>query len=1074
MEKTFFLIIKTSFVLIFFTFLFSSAIAADIKDTRLLKEPAISENRIAFVYAKDLWVANTDGTGVQRLTSEGANVSNPAFSPDGSLIAFTCDLNGNEDVYIIPSEGGFPSRLTWHPGKDRVRGFTPDGKSVIFTSRRDSAFHAINHLFTVSVEGGAPCELPIFSIYDGTYSPDGKNIAFNPLPDAFTQWKDYRGGMTSEIWISSLNDYSVEKLPQPEKGCNDINPMWEGDKIYFLSDREGEFNLFSFDINSKNIKQLTEHKDFPVLNASAKKDKIIYEQSGYLHIYDLSAGSGSKLTVGVASDLPETGEKYIKGKDFIRIASLSPTGKRAVFEVRGEIITLPAEKGDPRNITETQGANERSPVWSPDGKYIAYFSDEKGEYQLYVENQDGKGEPKRYELPGAGFYETPVWSPDGKKIAYTDNSWSLYWINLETGISTKIASEIMYGTEKNIDPSWSPDSKWIAYTINSEVFIQQIYLYSLEEDRSFLITDGLSDASNPVFDTGGKYLYFFASTDTGPAKHWFDQSNTDLKITKNIYLAVLDKNLPSPLAKESDEEEGPEKEENTEETPHVTVDLKDINYRIVSLPVPADNYRSLQAGKEGILYYLDEGHSTLYSYDFLLRKEDVIIEGINFYNISEDREKILYSTGGNLWGIIPAWDKSDTGEGKIATENIEIKINPLEEWEQIFNEAWRINRDYFYDPNMHGVDWQGMKEKYSRFLPHLSCCDDLYRVLIWLGSELRVGHHMFYSADSINTPETIPGGLLGADYEILNGRYRIKKIYGGLNWYPGLRSPLTEPGIEIKEGDYIIRVNGKDVTEKTSIYSFFENTAETIVEITVSSDPSGAESRTFRVVPVATEGELRKRDWIEENIKKVHAATDGRVAYVYVPDTYTDGYNYFKEYFFPQSDKEAIIIDERFNGGGKYPDYYIDILRRDFSCFFSTRYGKDMMTPQSFIPGPKVMIINECAGSGGDLLPWTFRKFGMGTLVGKRTWGGLVGTLGYPVLMDGSYISAPNFAAWDKDEWIVENVGVSPDIEVEQWPADMISGKDPQLEKAIEIVMEELMKNPPEEFQRPPYPVKNE
>jgi len=563
-RKIFFLIVKTAFILTFFTFLFNPAIAVDIKDTRLLKEPAISENRIAFVYAKDLWVANTDGTEVQRLTSEAANVSNPVFSPDGSLIAFNCDLNGNTDVYIIPSEGGLPFRLTWHPDKDIVRGFTPDGKSVIFTSRRDSAFYPIVHLFTVPIEGGTPRELPLPFIYDGAYSPDGKSIAYNPLPYAFTQWKGYRGGMTSEIWICSLSDYSVEKLPQPEKGCNDINPMWEGDKIYFLSDREGEFNLFSFDINSKNIKQLTEHKDFPVLNASAKKDKIIYEQSGYLHIYDISAGLSSRLTIGVAADLPETRERYIKGEDFIRSASLSPTGKRAVFEVRGEIITLPGEKGDPRNITETPGVHERSPLWSPDGKYIAYFSDETGEYELYVESQDGKGKVKKYELPGAGFYETPVWSPDGKKIACTDNSWSLYWINLETGISTKIASEDMYGIEKNIDPSWSPDSKWIAYTINSEVFIQQIYLYSLEEDRSFLITDGLSDASNPVFDTGGDYLYFFASTNTGPVKQWFDQSGTDLKITKNIYLAVLDKDLPSPLVKESDEEEGPKKEEEKE------------------------------------------------------------------------------------------------------------------------------------------------------------------------------------------------------------------------------------------------------------------------------------------------------------------------------------------------------------------------------------------------------------------------------------------------------------------------------------------------------------------------------
>lgn len=1078
--------------------------AIDTKDTVFLSQPAISAARLAFTYAGDLWTADPDGQNPRKLTSDLGLESNPVFSPDGKWIAFSAQYEGNTDVYIVSSEGGVPRRLTWHPYPDMVQGFTPDGKSVVFTSARYSFARAWNHLFTVSVDGGFPEQLEIPYVFRAGFSPDGKKIAYNPLADAFLQWKNYRGGQASTILIYDRSDHSLEKIPQPEGRANDVNPMWMGDKIYFRSDRNGEFNLFSFDTETKKIDQLTRHEDFPIVSASSGGGKIIYEQGGHLHIFDPETKKSSRLAIGVAADLLELRERFVKGARYIRNASLSPSGARAVFEFRGEIVTLPAEKGDFRNITLTQGVHERSPVWSPDGKFIAYFSDESGEYELHVRNQDGKGEVKKYKLPGAGFYDAPVWSPDSRKISYADNSWSLYWIDLPSGVSKKIASEYLYGPTRirSVYSSWSPDSKWIVYTLNTQTYIQKVYVYSLEKDKSFPITDGLSEVSEPVFDPSGKYLYFFSSTDAGPVKQWFDMSNADMALTNSLYLVVLRKDLPNPLAKESDEEKGRAEEKPKEEKPSqaakgakeekasplkkeeaVSIDFDGISQRTLALPVSAGNYRNLQIGESGQIYYLEypsraisifgppRQGAKLHKFDLKTRKDEVIMEGIDRYLLSADKKKMLYATR-DTWGIVALSGKTQVGQGKLNIESLEVKINPRAEWPQIFHEAWRINRDYFYDPNMHGCDWKGMREKYAQFLPHLSCRNDLNRLIQWMCSELAVGHHRVGGGDLLTEPKRVPVGLLGADYEIASGLYRFKKVYGGLNWNPELRSPLTEPGVDVKAGEYLFAVNGQDVRPPTNLFSAFENTAGKITEITVGPTADGTGSRTVQVVPIADESALRNRDWVEGNLKKVEQATGGRVAYVYVPNTSTLGHTYFKRYFFPQAHKDAIIVDERHNGGGQVADYYIDHLRKPFIAMWAMRYGADLKTPSASIQGPKVMLINETAGSGGDLLPWMFRKFGLGPLIGKRTWGGLVGVLGFPVLMDGGVVTAPNLAIWTEDGWVVENEGVAPDIEVEITPADMLVGRDPQLEKAIEVVMDMLKKNPPRKLQRPPFPVR--
>ena len=1090
-----------------------TAAGVDTKDTRLLTQPAISQSRIAFVYANNLWVADIDGGNPRQITSDIGVELSPAFSPDGKWVAFSAQYEGNLDVYIVPAEGGIPKRLTWHPGPDLVQGFTADGASVYFVSTRSMATPGSLKLYRVSVQGGFPEEFKIPSIYRAAFSPDGQFIAYNPLDDAFTQWKHYRGGMVSEIWILKVSDYSVEKIPQPKGRSNDVYAMWLGEKIYFLSDRNGEFNLFSFDRKSKEVKQLTNFNDFPILNASTGAGKIIFERAGYLHLFDLQTAETAKLAIGLAADLLELRPRYVRGPQWVRSGSISPSGARAVLEFRGEIVTVPAEKGDFRNLTSTPGAHERTPVWSPDGKSIAYVSNESGEYELFVRSQDSKGEPKKYKLNGAGFYDSLVWSPDSQKISFADNSMSLFWIDLKAGNVKRIGQEYYYGPfrARTTSTVWSPDSNWIAYTLNTTASIQRIHVYSLEQDKSYPVTDGLSEAAEPVFDKSGKYLYFFGSTDAGPVKNWFDQSVADMRMTNSIYLAVLRKDLPSPLAKESDEEKPADKEEKkqgeaatesraqdqkkegekeaekkAEEKPEekFRIDFDGLDHRILALPVSSGYYWNLQAGEEGQVYYLETKSAgggypvelqglagALHHYDIKARKDEVVLPEAELFLLTADRKKIGYKLKDSFW-IVPAAGKPEPGKGRLNLETVEVRIDPRAEWDQIFQEVWRINRDFFYAPNMHGANWPAMKEKYATFLPHLSCRSDLNRLIEWLCSELAVGHSYSGGGDQLFEPKRVAGGLLGADYAVENGLYRFKKVFGGLNWNPDLRSPLTEPGVDVNPGEYLLAVGGVDLRPPTDVYSLFENTAGKIVEITVGPNPDGTGSRTVQAVPVADEYALRNRDWVEGNLKKVEKATGGRVAYVYVPNTATSGHRYFKRYFFPQADKEAIIVDERFNGGGSLADYYIDFLRRQYYAMWATRYGHDYRTPNAMIPGPKVMLVNETAGSGGDFLPWLFRKFGLGKLIGKRTWGGLVGILGFPVLMDGGMVTAPNLGIWTEDGWIVENEGVPPDIEVEQWPAEVAAGHDPQLEKAIQVVMEELKANPPKRPVRPPFPVK--
>lgn len=1069
--------IALSIILLLINVAFSFGI--DRKNTRLLMQPAISTRHIAFVYSEQVWIANTDGSQARRLTQKKGVESNPVFSPDGKTVAFTARYNGNTDVYIVSVNGAGLKRLTWHPAEDAVRGFTPDGESVLFASQRKTFTNAVignplSKLFTVRVSGGPAAELEIPTAYHASYSPDGKFMAYTAIPDAFKQWKHYRGGQSSTIYLFSFADHSVVKIPKPNGGSNDSQPIWLKGMIYFRSDRNGELNLFSYNTSSKTVRQLTDFTDFPVLNASGGNGKIIFEQAGYLHQYDPVLESNKKITIGINTPAAELALRRVDGKKYVRSADIH--GDRTVFDLRGEIIKLTAGKGDFQNLTNSTGVHEKYPVWSADGKSIAYFSDASGEYKLDINTQNGV--VKSFKLQGTGFYFNPKWSPDGKKIAYSDNGRNLYILNIESGTVVKVDSDDIFqiGSSRDFFCSWTPDSKSVAYTKVTTTYYKKIIVFTIAENKYNELTDGMSDASEPQFSRDGKYLYFFASTDAGPVINWSDQSSFNARKTNAIYLVTLQNETTSPLMKtdtlKAKSNTQSTRKEDSEMLKDFRIDWNGIQKRILPFPVRAGSYEHLSVTGNGDLLYMEyTENSTGKMHKYSLKSHaDSEILNMDNYILSADGRKMLYTIADN-WIVADAGENA--GNVPVQLQTVKINIDPAAEWTNIYNEAWRVQRDYFYDPGMHGVDWPAVKRKYEIFLPHISCRSDLNLLLQWTGSELGVSHSLIIDdGDKFFQPEEVKTGLLGADYSVYKNRYRFKKIYGGLNWTPELRSPLTEPGVSINEGDFLLAVDERNVSATNDIYEYFENKANQVVCLTIGPNPDYSGARVVKILPVENEYDLRNRDWVEGNLKKVTQATKGEVAYVYVPNTGKNGVDYFKRYFYPQADRKAIIIDERFNGGGLIADYYINLLNNPYQANWNTRYGKDVKSPSASIQGPKVMLINESAGSGGDMLPWIFKKFKMGTLIGTRTWGGLVGVLDMPELLDGGMITAPNWGVWSEDGWQIENIGVKPDIEVEQLPHQVINGEDPQLQKAIETVLKELEITPPTERIRPPYPVK--
>ena len=1060
----------------------------------LLEKPTLSQSSIVFVYADDLWSVPREGGQAKRLTAGGGQKTNPKFSPDGSQIAFTAEYDGNVDVFTVPASGGVPKRVTFHPAPDTVLGWTPNGARILFTSTRTS-FSRFAELFTVAPgAGGIPDKLAVPMGYEGAYSPDGSHLAYVPIGRAFTAWKRYRGGEATPIWIVTLASGHVEKIPR--EGSNDYNPMWVGDKVYFLSDRNGPVSLFSYDTHSKQVKQVLENQGLDLKSASAGPGAIVYEQFGALHLCDLKSGKSTPVNVHITGDLVETREHLVDVSKRLHNAHISPSGARAVFEARGEILTVPAEKGDIRNLTNTTAVMERDPAWSPDGKTIAYFSDESGEYQLHLAPQSGLGEVKKIRLGDQpGFYFSPRWSPDSKKIAYVDSHLTIWYIDLEQKKPVRVDKD-MYWTwagAGELTPVWSPDSKWLAYARRIKNYMAAVHVFSLADGKATQVTDGMSDCRYPAFDKDGKYLYFTSSTDAGASLEP-DIHSLSRPMSRSVYVAVLSKSQASPLAPESDEEKA-EKKEDPKKAPEVTVeiDFDNISQRILALPLPPRRYVGLQIGKAGVLFAIEAPtlvpgtqtgppELTVHRFDLKTRKSDVAIGGVRGFEISQNGEKMLYRQG-DKWMIAapkpmatspggppPSPPTPATSDGTLKTEGIQVRVDPRLEWKQMYHEVWRVERDFFYDPNFHGLNLQAAEKKYEPYLDSLSSRSELNYLFQEMLGELTIGH---LGAGGGDTPDVkkVPTGLLGADYKIENGRYRFTRVYNGENWNPQLKAPLTQPGVNVVAGEYLLAVNGQELHASDNVYSVFEDTSGKSVILKVGSDPSGAGAREVTVVPVADEGRLRNLAWIEDNRRKVDQMTNGRVAYIYMPDTSTGGYINFNRYFFAQVGKEAAIVDERFNGGGALATDIIEYLKRPLMSLVATRDGADESQPQGAIFGPKVMIINEFAGSGGDAMPWYFHRAGVGKLIGKRTWGGLVGRAASPELMDGGFATAPSSGVWNPNgEWEVENHGITPDIEVDMDPELVLAGHDPQLEKAVQVVMEELAAHPVPKPKRPAYP----
>jgi tricorn protease len=1071
----------------------------------LLQQPTMNRSQIVFVLGGELWSVSRDGGDAVRLTTGVGIQADPHFSPDGKWVAFTGSYGGNPDVYVVSASGGVPRRLTFHPGPDIVVGWTPDGKRILFASTREGFASGVANLYSIAATGGMPEKLPFPLAYEGSYSPDGTQIAYRPVPFAFGTWSHYRGGTETKIWVAKLGDSSYTEVPRGN--WNEFDPMWVGDRIYFLSDENGPFTLHAYDTATRHEEQVLSNDGLPIKEASAGPGGIVYSQFGSIHIFDPSSGREHPVAIRVAGDFPQI-LPHLEGVDtHIASARISPTGARAVFEAHGQIFTVPAEHGDIRNITRAPGVANRLPAWSPDGRWIAYLSDESGEYALHISSQNGLGPVRKVNLgePPSFFY-SPLWSPDCKKIAYTDKRLNVWYVDLDRGKPVRIDADVYDTPDYTLAPVWSPDSKWIAYTKLLANHMRAVFLYSLATGKTRQITDGMSDARNAAWDKNGKWLYFTASTNAGPTTGWLDMSSIDHTVTRSVYLVVLSKEESSPLAPLSDEEKPksesadssdggasadspaaaaaekgkeaekgkPEAEKGKRETvpvPAVKVDFENIDQRILALPVPARDYAGIAAGKSGELYLAElppgaeeeEGPgppaATVTKFDMKTRKTTPVIAGVQAFILSFNGEKYLYAQN-RRWGIAATAAPPKPGEGLLNLADMKVYVDPRAEWKQMYHEVWRIERDFFYAPNFHGVDLGKLEAEYAKYLPGLTSREDENFLFNQMLGDLNVGH-MFVRGGEIPIVPPVQVGLLGADYTVANGRYRIATLYRGENWNPQLKAPLTQPGVNAAVGDYILAVNGRELRAPDNLYSYFLDTVGKDVVLRVGPNADGRGARDVTVVPIADELTLRHRGWMLHNMQTVDQLSGGKLAYVYLPDTGLGGFSSFNRYYMAQVGKEGAVLDERFNGGGLIANYIIEILQRKLTSYWYTREGAVFTSPLDAIYGPKVMITNQFAGSGGDWMPWAFKHTGIGPTIGERTWGGLVGIYNYPPLIDGGSVTAPRVAFFNPNgTWDVENHGVPPDVPIVLDPQAWRQGHDVQLEKAVAVAMDALRENP--------------
>ncbi len=1054
---------------------------------KLLRYPDIHGDKVVFVYGGDLWLASIHDGLARRLTTHVGQELFPKFSPDGKWIAFTGEYDGNMDVYLIPAEGGIPRRLTYHPGADLVVDWYPDGKHVLFRSSRKSFSRRFNRLFKVSLNGGLPEVLPLPTGELASFSPDGKQLAYNRMSREFRTWKRYRGGMAQDIWLYDFEKNSVRRLTT-FPGTDNF-PMWHGDKIYFTSDRDYTMNIFEYDLKTGKVQQVTHFSEYDVKWPSLGPESIVFENGGVLYRLDLQTFKTEALRIENPGDRVLTRPGIRNVSRFIQNWGISPSGMRAVFEARGDIFTVPRKYGDVRNLTRTPGIREIRPAWSPDGRWIAYLSDATGEYELYIRPQDGTGEARQLTRGRKTYYFQPVWSPDSKKIAISDKTHSLFFVGLKDGKLHKVDHSVRADIR---DYDWSPDSRWLAYVKTEHNYFGSVFLYSLDQKKVYRVTDSFTDEGSVAFDPEGKYLYFTSERHFNPMFSNFEQSFV-YNVTTGIYVTTLRKDEPSPLKPLSDEEKpkeeketGPkEKSGQKEKKPGsrpLQIDVAGIGDRVVEVPVGPGNFAALQAVKRKIIFLSYQKHPVgqggpfsgdLYYYDFKKREKKKIIGGIQSAEVSADGKKLLYSAkNGQLFGIVDVQAGQKVGKGKLKTDRLEMWVDPQAEWRQMFHEAWRLERDFYYDPNMHGLDWKKVGAKYEKLLPYVAHRSDLNYLIGEMIAELNTSHTYVGGGDFPKVKRE-DVGLLGADLRPdPGGYYRFERIFTEKDWSSHQRTPLHEPGVEVKPGEFLIAVQGHEVHMNENPFKYFIGTVGKQIRILVNSVPSRKGARELTVVPIRSDAGLRYQAWVEANRRKVEAATGGKVAYVHVPNTSLQGLNDFIKGFYPQAQKQAIIVDERYNSGGYIPWMFVEVLRRRTLSLWARRHAEPFRSPAMAIDGPKVMIINHYAGSGGDAFPYYFKELKLGTVVGTRTWGGLVGISRNIPLMDGGRVTMPDFGMYNlKGQWAVENYGVDPDVKVDDRPDLVVAGHDPSLEKAIEIIKQELKKHPPVLPKPPKYPV---
>lgn len=1114
---------KFAFIMVLCVTGCSCLMAQDAQEGRLLRFPDIYKDKIAFMYGGDLWLASSAGGTARRITSHQGRELFPKFSPDGKWLAYTGQYDGNFNVYVMPAEGGQPKWLTYYQGSaepltdrmgilNQVIGWTPDSKNIVFLSRRDASNGWTKRPYTVSVDGGLAQPMPMDEGGLLSFSADGTKVAYNRIFRNFRQWKRYTGGLAQDITIYDIKNNVVDQVI-PHTDYTDTFPMWHGNTIYFTSDRgpEHRLNLYSYDQSSRQVDQLTKFDEFDVMWPSLGPDAIIFENGGYLYTFDLQSRQPKKLTIYVNGERDHAMKHWVDARRQITDLDIAPDGKRAVIAARGEVFTVPAKEGSIRNLTHSPGVREQKVAWSPNGQWIAYVSDRTGEDEIYIVPQDGQSAEEQITSGHKGFMFRPAWSPDSSTIAWADKDLTLWYVDLKE----KKPVEVDRGKFAEItNYSWSPDSKWLAYDKNLDSGYAVVYLYSLADRKITAVTSTLNNSYGPLFDPNKRYLYFLSDRDYNEVVSNIDFEFANPKTTR-VYVVTLTADEPSPFPALSDEvkvkseepeansapeskknpKQPPNKKEEEEKTdgksvqtetrepPKVfRIDLDGIQNRIVALAVPPATIRSLDASKDAIYYStapiqglsgpLAGESPAIHGYDLKEHKDKVLLEGADRFTLSYDGSKLLYrAEGEGPIGIIdaklPPTDAKipdaphKVGDGALKLDGMRVEVDPPQEWKEMFNEVWRQERDYFFEPSMNGVDWQKIKDQYAQLLPSVADRYSLTYILGEMIGELSNSHT--YAGGPVQDLHPVNVGLLGADYEAdaASGRYRIKKIFSGENWDAKTRSPLTEPGVNVKEGDYLIAINGRALRVPQTPDELLVNTANEVVTLTVNSKPAGDGARKVVVKPIGDEFSLRELNMIETNRKKVDEASGGRIGYVYLPNMEDDGLNQFVKQYFPQIRKEGIIIDVRYNGGGFVDELIFNRLRRLLAAMSPARNFEAGTVPQNVFYGHMACITNHYAASDGDFFSYFFKYYKLGPLIGERTWGGVRGIRGQMPLMDGGYITRPEFSLSSLDsKWLIENRGVQPDVVVDNPPDLVVKGEDPQLEKAIELVMEQIKANP--------------